>query len=166
MWPRWPSSPKTESGCEPWSCPCGVSQGWSPCSLSSGNADKRSAGGALRGRRVSRQVILSPPHQLSAVSVLSLTLLSLHTYLFFTHSSCFSCQPVLFSFRSERSEALDSALLLFFGVCWVIWSVSFIYGSWLLSKRRKDALIRFGKHETVTSDPLSLIDMAILISFY
>lgn len=69
MWPRWHCSPKTESGCEPWSCPCSVSRGWSSCSLSSGNADKRQAGGGLQGRRMSRQAILSTPHHLSAVSV-------------------------------------------------------------------------------------------------
>ena len=41
MWPKWPAGPKTESGCEQCSCPCGVSQGSSSWDLIKGRQEER-----------------------------------------------------------------------------------------------------------------------------
>lgn len=83
---------------------CPVPRGWPSWCLCSGSADKRRAGGALRGRRVSHQVILSIPHQLSAVSVFS-----------------FPCYLWALALSSLRSwQAVLPVCFLLIGEDWVI----------------------------------------------
>lgn len=48
----------------------------------------------------------------------------------------------------------------------VVGSVCFVQSRVSLVKESRDAVLCFDRHEIVTSDPLSLMDMATMISFY
>lgn len=127
--------------------------------LHGGAAHIRRARGALRGQRVSRQVILSTPHQLPAVSgfyLWALTLLSLHADTY-SWQAVFLVSQLCFLFNGR---GLSHKMLLY------SWAVS-AEGWWSFDLSVSQHLsLCFDRHEIVTSHPPSLIDMASLISFY